>query len=324
MLSSQNFSLINVANVESGLLRDNLVRDPHCLDRFRDLSNGIPILIPADPEVFLFRKADVFTLKQETILETVYGHQDRDYVGFCHAFKSFDFLSEFKVRDEWKSVIENVTMQNEETLAHVFALRADGLTIGAFQTRNIPHFGHEKIISRMLDHCDHLVINPVLGPKKKGDPTVECLQDIFSNFYNNKFNGRVSFKPLIANMFYAGPREAVHHARLRKSLGFDLFSVGRDHAGASNAYRPDAAINVIKALKRSLGIDVMCHSGAVFCNPCNSVVLSDECAHPISAKRDISGTEFRECLSTRSLFKFADPCLQKYLFTRKARIFEDD
>ena len=60
----------------------------------------------------------------------------------------------------------------------------------------------------------------------------------------------------------------MHHARLRKSLGFDLFSVGRDHAGASNAYRPDAAINVIKALKRSLGIDVMCHSGAVFCNPC--------------------------------------------------------
>ena len=63
MLSSQNFSLINVANVESGLLRDNLVRNPHCLDRFRDLSNGIPILIPADPEVFLFRKADVFTLE---------------------------------------------------------------------------------------------------------------------------------------------------------------------------------------------------------------------------------------------------------------------
>ena len=128
----------------------------------------------------------------------------------------------------------------------------------------------------------------------------------------------------MANMFYAGPREAVHHLRMRKSLGFDLFSVGRDHAGANAVYPPDAAMNVVKGLNCTLGIDVMCHSGAVFCNSCNSVVLSNECAHSDAAKRDISGTEFRECLASKSLFKFADRSLQEHLFAQKIRIFEDD
>ena len=96
MLSSKKlFPLINAANVESGLLNKNLVREPNDLNKFTDFSNGIPILIPADSEVFLYRKSDVFTLKQEAILETVYGHQEKDYVGFRHAFKSSEFLSEY-------------------------------------------------------------------------------------------------------------------------------------------------------------------------------------------------------------------------------------
>ena len=325
MLSSRKlFPLINAANVASGLLNKNLVREPEDLEKFIDFSSGIPILIPADSEVFLFRKTDVFTLKHEILLETVYGHQEKDYVGFRHAFKSSEFLSEYEVKDKWKPLIADIISQNEAASEHVYSLKVAGLTVGAFQTRNIPHFGHEKIMSRMLDHCDHLVINPVLGPKKKGDATLECLRDIFSNFYNNKFTGRITFKPLIANMFYAGPREAVHHAQMRKSLGFDLFSVGRDHAGASGIYPPDAAMNVVKSLNYSLGIDVMCHSGAVFCNSCNSVVLRDECAHSDAVKGDISGTKFRECLASKSLFEFADCSLQEYLFAKKIKVFEDD
>ena len=44
---------------------------------------------------------------------------------------------------------------------------SQNLKIGAFQTRNILHLGHELIINEMLEFCDHVVINPVLGPKKR-------------------------------------------------------------------------------------------------------------------------------------------------------------
>ena len=47
-------------------------------------------------------------------------------------------------------------------------------------------------------------------------------------------------------MFYSGPREAVHHALLRQKLGFDMFIVGRDHAGAENAYKPNSAPKILK------------------------------------------------------------------------------
>ena len=66
-------------------------------------------------------------------------------------------------------------MQNQKAIAHVKGLREKFNHVGAFQTRNIPHFGHQKIMERMFDFCDHVVVNPVLGPKKAGDATIECL-----------------------------------------------------------------------------------------------------------------------------------------------------
>ena len=47
-------------------------------------------------------------------------------------------------------------------------------------------------------------------------------------------------------MFYAGPREALHHTLIRESLGFSHFSVGRDHAGSDNFYRAEGAKNTLK------------------------------------------------------------------------------
>jgi ATP sulfurylase len=325
MLNNQKlFSLINVANVESGLLAKNLVRGHEELMNFRCMSSGVPILIPADPSLFIYKKSDVFAIEPEEILEIIYGHNDSLYVGFAHSFRDLTFLSNFEVKDEYRSTVSAMINQNDSVVDHVSRLRLQGKTIGAFQTRNIPHFGHEKIIHRMLDHCDHLVINPVFGPKKSGDATLQCLENVFSNFYHNQFSGRITFKPIMANMFYAGPREAIHHSRMRKKLGFDLFSVGRDHAGASGIYAPDAAVNAVKRFSRILGINVFCHSGAVFCRSCDRVILRDDCEHADEDKMDISGTQFRHCLNSKTLFEFASSRLQEYLFSQNFQVFEDD
>jgi sulfate adenylyltransferase len=196
--------------------------------------------------------------------------------------------------------------------------------IGAFQTRNIPHFGHELILQRLLEICDHVVINPVIGPKKSGDIKVECLKRTYTFLSQSKYKHKISFKPIFANMFYAGPREAMHHALIRQRIGFQHFTVGRDHAGAEHVYAPQDAPKLIKQNIDRLTIQVMVHNGATFCTECKKVLFIGECSHSIKSRMDISGSDFRESLKSKSMFNFADPEMQKYLHENNTEMFEND
>ena len=319
-----NRSLINLANIESGLLKDNLVNSPIDLDKFKDISLGIPLLIEADRDIFDFKENDVFKIEPHKILSIIYNHNKTNYVGFKHSFKSLNFLSKFKVNKRNEQKLNLLVKQNNETIRYVKKLKQKFKLIGAFQTRNIPHFGHEKIMSEMLKKCQHLVINPIFGPKKKGDIKIEALSKIFNDFVMPKYAKKISFQPILANMFYAGPREAVHHAIIRKNLGFSFFSVGRDHAGASGAYQPSAASKLLKKMYPELGINVMCHTGAKFCKTCNKVVLEHECEHSFDTLFDISGSQFRNSIINKKYFDFADKNMQSQLFKIEQDIFEND
>ena len=239
------FSLINAASAHSPTLYENYVTSKEGFFKFSDKSKGIPILVPADRKLFDFSAEDIFTLKKSDILDLVYGTVNEFYTGFKHAFYRFEFLSDFKVKKTYKPFVKKILNQNKEIINSVRKLKQEFKHVGAFQTRNIPHFGHEKILKCLLESCDHVVINPVIGPKKTGDVIIERLAEIYKYLSKTKYRGKISFHPVSANMFYAGPREAVHHALIRQRIGFDQFTVGRDHAGADNVYKPDLAAYLI-------------------------------------------------------------------------------
>ena len=316
------FSLITAANVRSPLLEANFVTSPEGFLEFADKSKGIPILVPADKKLFEFQAEDVFTLPKSHVLKIVYDIINESYIGFKHAFCRFEFLSKFQVKANYQPYVQKVLDQNLNTIAYVQKLKKEFKHIGAFQTRNIPHFGHEKIIERLLEACDHIVINPVVGPKKTGDVVIERLTKIYRYISKAKYGGRLSFYPVSANMFYAGPREAVHHALIRQRIGFQHFTVGRDHAGASCAYEPEMATALIKQSRKKLEIEVLAHNGAAFCIDCDSVVLVGECPHSIEQMLDISGSDFRTSLREKKLFKLADENMQHEIFKLKADLFE--
>ncbi|MDC3312292.1 hypothetical protein OAW28_06560, partial [Alphaproteobacteria bacterium] len=283
---------------------------------------GVPLLIPADNNLFDFDEKDVFSVEKEKLLSIIYSHKNKDYVGFKHSFYKFKFLSKINIKKKYTELLDSYVDQNGNAIKHIKNLRKNFHNIGAFQTRNIPHFGHELIMKRMLKFCDHLVINPIIGPKKRGDTTVECLTFIFENLLENKYRKKISFMPILANMFYAGPREAVHHCFLRKQLGFNLFSVGRDHAGAENIYRDDEAPMLIENIKSHLGINVMTHSGAKFCKSCKKVIILGDCKHETRHLYDISGTKFRDSIMEKKFFDLADKEMQRNLFKNNMKIFE--
>ena len=73
-------------------------------------------------------------------------------------------------------------------------------------------------------------------------------------------------------MHYAGPGEAMHHINLREMVGFNRFTVGRDHAGAQNNYCPLDAHKIVTKNIKNFEIDIFLHKGHIFVNR-NKIVL---------------------------------------------------
>ena len=313
---------IDLGNIRSGLLRSQMVLSACDFNQFKAKERGIPILIPADPDLFHYSEGDIFEIDTNLLLKTVFDTDFPSYIGYQLSYRTNRFLADFRIRENVRAEVDFVVRQNREVLNFVGELKSKHSTVGAFQTRNIPHFGHEKIIEMMLDHCDHLVINPIVGAKKKGDVKLENLETIFKDLLVNRFNGRASFKPIYANMFYAGPREAAHHAILRRDIGFTHFSVGRDHAGAEKIYSDLAAPTLLSKIQNKIGIKILTHNGAYFCLKCNKVVLRNTCNHSLDYLKDISGSEFRACIEQRKFFKLADKDVQRFLFRHSSSLFE--
>jgi sulfate adenylyltransferase len=175
-------------------------------------------------------------------------------------------------------------------------------TIVGFQTRNVPHRAHEYLQRTALEQVDGLFIQPLVGRKKAGDYTPQSImagyRKLIADFYPRD---RVVLGILSTSMRYAGPREAVFHALIRRNHGCTHFIVGRDHAGVGDYYGKYAAHELIGRFDGELGIAVMRLHGPFHCRVCDGIVTEHTCAHyrtRPAAITEISGTEIRRILNS--------------------------
>lgn len=184
-----------------------------------------------------------------------------------------------------------------EDTRRVFAEKGWRTVVG-FQTRNPIHKAHEHIQRIGLEVCDGLFINPIVGWKKTGDFTQEAVMAAYHRMIEEFYpQGRVHIAGLKTQMRYAGPREAVFHALIRRNLGCTHFIIGRDHAGVGGYYGAYDAHALARELEPELGIHLLLTREPYFCKKCGQIVTDKHCAHYDTHRVEISGTIIRKYIS---------------------------
>ena len=169
-------------------------------------------------------------------------------------------------------------------------------TIVAFQTRNAPHLGHEFLQKIALAMADGVFINPVIGRKKRGDFRDDVILAAYDTLIRNYYpKGSVVLSILRYEMRYAGPREAIHHAIMRKNFGCTHIIIGRDHAGVGKYYDPYAAQRIFDDFP-DLGITPLFFREFFYCRKCANVVNERICPHDPGLRVTFSGTKLREMI----------------------------
>jgi sulfate adenylyltransferase len=240
---------------------------------------------------------EIYTYDKKTIASEVYGTTDSSHPGVAMLYNMKDHFigGTIILLSQDKRAFDEYNLTPKET--RILFQEKGWKEIVAFQTRNPPHIGHEYVQKTALTFVDGIFINPIIGKKKVGDFRDDVIlksYEVLMQHYYLKERSVMSI--LRTSMKYAGPREAIHHAIMRKNYGCTHFIVGRDHAGVGNYYGPYDAHDIFREFP-DLGITPVFFRSFSRCTKCGAVVNDKICPHDPKYHINFSGKQIRNILN---------------------------
>ncbi|OGE80965.1 MAG: sulfate adenylyltransferase [Candidatus Doudnabacteria bacterium RIFCSPHIGHO2_01_FULL_43_23] len=242
-----------------------------------------------------------YSFSKEEYMDKVFTVRNLDHPGvqMVHKMKPVLLGGPITLLYDDKPWFADYYMTPQETRERFQALKLS--TVAGFQTRNAPHRGHEHIQKAALSEVDGVFIHPVIGEKKPGDFKDEVIiaayQALIKNYYPKT---RTVFSVWPVKMKYAGPREAVMHAIVRKNHGCTHHIVGRDHAGIGGYYGLYASQEIFDEVEDT-GVHILRYNEVAYCYACEKTVFQKDCPHGQDKHYKISGTKLREFISLKKM-----------------------